>query len=274
MGLAPTGYRHTDEHPIYGTGQGSANSPAIWCFLSSTLFDCYDEKAHKTFYCDPSGSVSVELGMVGFVDDCNGQTNSFLEDPTDLTIQKLVKQTQTNAQAWTDMLHASGGALELSKCSCHVIQWQFSMQGAPVLVPKRSSAREHQVTVWDDHDKCSHNLHILGAYESHKTLGHYKDPAGTQAEQFRQLLRKSDDITSFLWKCPLSRLEAWTYYYACYLPAVGYPLGCSFFTPKQLDKVQRKAMSIIVPRCGFNRHTKREILYGPLQFGGASFRHL
>ena len=52
MGLSPTGYRHTEEHPIYETGQGSANSPAIWCFLSSTLFDSYDKLAHKAMYCD------------------------------------------------------------------------------------------------------------------------------------------------------------------------------------------------------------------------------
>ena len=33
-------------------------------------------------------------------------------------------------------------------------------------------------------------------------------------------------------------------------------------------------MSIIVPKCGFNRHTKREILYGPVELGGANFRLL
>jgi hypothetical protein len=32
LGLAPKGYVHSDSKPIYGTGQGSANSPAIWCF--------------------------------------------------------------------------------------------------------------------------------------------------------------------------------------------------------------------------------------------------
>ena len=42
----------------------------------------------------------------------------------------------------------------------------------------------------------------------------------------------------------------------------------------QLDTIERSAMSIIVPRCGFNRHTKKEILYGPLDLGGASFRSL
>ena len=33
-------------------------------------------------------------------------------------------------------------------------------------------------------------------------------------------------------------------------------------------------MSIIIPRCGYNRHTHRSIIYGPHHLGGASFRHL
>ncbi|KAI2497105.1 hypothetical protein MHU86_17422 [Fragilaria crotonensis] len=94
MGLAPTGYKqHTAEHPIYGTGQGSANSPAIWCFLLSTLFDCYDSMAYKASYCDPTGGSSVDIGMVGFVDDCNGQTNLFQEEVTPHTVHRLVQQT-------------------------------------------------------------------------------------------------------------------------------------------------------------------------------------
>ena len=43
---------------------------------------------------------------------------------------------------------------------------------------------------------------------------------------------------------------------------------------RQLDEIQRKAMSIMVARCGYNRNTKKEILYGPLELGGANFRHL
>lgn len=33
-------------------------------------------------------------------------------------------------------------------------------------------------------------------------------------------------------------------------------------------------MTIIEAKCGFNRNTKREILYGPQAYGGANFRHL
>ncbi|KAI2496876.1 hypothetical protein MHU86_17623 [Fragilaria crotonensis] len=56
LGISPIGYHHESDFPIYGTGQGSANSPAIWCFLSSTLFDCYDTQADLATYWDTQGT--------------------------------------------------------------------------------------------------------------------------------------------------------------------------------------------------------------------------
>lgn len=112
-----------------------------------------------------------------------------------------------NIQFLSDMLNASGGTLELSKCSCHILQWQFSAQGPPVLVPKISNDMP-QVKVLETDGGKEQSLQILGAFQAHKTIGHFKDPAGTQGEQFRQLLKKSNESTEFLWKCPLTRLEA------------------------------------------------------------------
>ena len=39
-------YQHCKKSPIHGTGQGSGNSPMIWCLISSVLFDCHNQKAH------------------------------------------------------------------------------------------------------------------------------------------------------------------------------------------------------------------------------------
>ena len=77
LGLSEERYQHQDTAPIFGTGQGSGNSPAIWCFLSSVLYDCYDEVAIPATYCSPDRSGSFQIGMIGFVDDQNGQTNDF-----------------------------------------------------------------------------------------------------------------------------------------------------------------------------------------------------
>jgi hypothetical protein len=211
--------------------------------------------------------------MIGYVDDSNVQTNFFRENHSSpATIDAIHKQVQHNAQNWADILSASGGAVEIPKCSCHMMEWIFSKQGAPVLSPKRL----HEITI---HDQTSGTLMssafpVLLSYSTHKTLGHFKEPAGNQSAQFRALLKKSNETVSFLWKCPLTREEARTLYFACYLPGVGYSLSCSSITQKQLEKVQRQAMSIIIPRCGFNRHTKREIIFGPLSYGGANFRTL
>ncbi len=273
LGVSPTGYSHSGDHPICGTGQGSGNSPMIWCFLSSVLFDCYDELAYSATYCHPDRSHRMKLGMVGFVDDSNGQTNDFLHTESDRTLPTTIHKLRHNAQAWSDLLGASGGALELSKCSCHLLHWKFGEHGNPVLVSTRPSLN-YPVKVTDPLTHAEHGLTFLSPYTAQKTLGHYKEPAGTQREQYRSLWQKSDKKTDFIWKCHLTPKEAWTYYCACYLPSIVYPLACSLLTYAQLDRVQRTAMMIIVARCGFNRNTKREIVYGPMAYGRANFRHL
>ena len=56
LGLSDTSYSHSEQEPIFGTGQGSANSPMIWCFISSLLFDCYERMAYSADYCHPDGT--------------------------------------------------------------------------------------------------------------------------------------------------------------------------------------------------------------------------
>ncbi len=64
-GVSEQWYQHNSESPIYGTGQGSGNSPMIWCFLSSVLFDCYDTRAHGAIYELPDRSLTTKLHMIG-----------------------------------------------------------------------------------------------------------------------------------------------------------------------------------------------------------------
>ena len=273
LGLSQDCYTHSPEHPIYGTGQGSTNSSSINLFQASVLFDCYDTKAYPATYATPNGKHPTKLGLIGFVDDNGGQINEFNSDGSTETTARLIQNTSRNAQLWADLLQVSGGAIEMAKCSVHVIQWLFSATGGPVLQLYEADHQKH-LKITDKMTGETHPLELLSSYRAHKTLGYHKAPAGNQQEQFRQLKTKSDESTAFLWNCPLTRAEAWTYYFACYLPSVGYPLTCSSMTKAKCEEVQRKALSIIVARCGFNRNTKRTILFGPLELGGANFRHL
>ena len=116
LGVADDGYQHSAENPIYGTGQGSGNSPMIWCFLLNVLFQMNDELCHKAHYCRPDRTNPMDLGMIGFVDDSNGQTQIPQRYPATI----LHHQLRQNAEIWADVLGTSGGALELTECSCHL----------------------------------------------------------------------------------------------------------------------------------------------------------
>jgi hypothetical protein len=225
LGVSETGYTHSPEYPIYGTGQGSGNSPQIYCFMLSVMFDYYESLNKPAIYCHPDRTQQTELAMVGFVDDSNGQTNTFLHAESNATLPTMLSQIQHNAQAWADILGATGGALELSKCSYHLMSEKFTTQGDPVLASV-AQTRQQPLEVTDPLTNATRALTFLSPYTAHKTLGHYKEPAGNQLEQFRRLHKKSDEKTKFLLKCSLTPVEAWTYYYACYLPSIGYPLPC------------------------------------------------
>jgi hypothetical protein len=92
LGLLTASYSHSEDLPIYGTWQGRGNSPMIWCFISSLLFDCYNALAHHASYCNPDRTNQMQLSMIGFVDDSNGQVNSFLSNESKDELQRLVQK--------------------------------------------------------------------------------------------------------------------------------------------------------------------------------------
>ena len=107
-------YSNTPTTPLYGTGQGAGNSPIIWLLISSLLFDVYDESSHGATFNSTDGSAVTRLGLSGFVDDTNAVVNCN-RPQHDTPISELLPIMQQDAQLWCDLLHISGGKLELSK---------------------------------------------------------------------------------------------------------------------------------------------------------------
>jgi hypothetical protein len=130
LGVSDEFYSHCQFFPIYGTGQGSANSPVIWTIVSSLLFECHEAAGHGAHFSTPDKKMSVNLSMVGFVDDSTGQVNQFLahEQPTPSQLATIMKN---DAQLWSNLLWLSGGLLELPKCSYHHIHFDFDPSGKP-----------------------------------------------------------------------------------------------------------------------------------------------
>jgi hypothetical protein len=84
---------------------------------------------------------------------------------------------QSDAQLWNDLLWTSGGALELPKCTYHVINYAFTLDGAPILQGGQVGG---DIILQTGDRMNQHKIPFKSAHCSHKTLGHYKEPSGNQ----------------------------------------------------------------------------------------------
>ena len=68
---------------------------------------------------DPWRQSVVKRSIDGFVDDTTQVANQF---PQPADIPKLVSEVQRSAQWWEELLVATGGKLELSKCFFYLLE--------------------------------------------------------------------------------------------------------------------------------------------------------
>ena len=108
--------------------------------------------------------------------------------------------------------------MELWKCSFHNVCWGFTSTGSPFPDPTRDD--EAMITV-QRHDDAHNGTDIqqLDPTAAHKTLGHWKEPAGRQYDQWEQLQRKCDKLATTAHNSPMNRKDAWVYYFAIFPPA-------------------------------------------------------
>jgi hypothetical protein len=236
LGESVTFLEHSETDPWHGSGQGAGNSPTLWLFISSTLFDCYEEKAHGAIFESPDGSIQVKLYMTAFVDDTNSRTNDFLA-PTPPTEEELIALAQLDTQWWSDLLWSSGGKLEASKCNYHHIRYDFMPSGEPVL---RGGTDSRPLMIRDPTGKDT-PINVMNNYTSHKSLGCYKDPRGELKTQEKALLDKAKEFTRVVKSCAFTRRETNMFYRSICLASMGYCLAWSHFSRKKLGNIQRAA---------------------------------
>jgi hypothetical protein len=266
LGISDAFIQHSEAHPIFGTGQGSGNSPMIWLFISSTLFDIYETKVENDPVACPDGQLSTTINIIGFVDDVRNSTIAFLKNVTSLPT--LSRKATRNAQNWHDILATSNQSLELSKCGYHAIVWGFEDKGDPFLITKPTTT----ITLKDVHGKPL-TIKQWANTEAAKYLGTYKCPAD-QKKQYEILEAKCNEFAKIINCSHLSRKETQCFYWAIYRLSANYALPTAYFSKKELKKLQSKSHTAMVTKSGYNRHTPLEVVYGPHFLGGAGFFHL
>ncbi len=68
--------------------------------------------------------------MTGFVDDTKGQTND-MSSKVPMPLAQLIARMQADAQLWGNLLHVTGGALEIPKCNYYVMRLSLILISEP-----------------------------------------------------------------------------------------------------------------------------------------------
>ncbi|OEU11291.1 hypothetical protein FRACYDRAFT_246405 [Fragilariopsis cylindrus CCMP1102] len=263
--ISDTSYRHCIKFPIHGTGQGSTNSPMIWCFISSVLFQCHNQRAHGMLFESPSKDMIVRFNMVGFVDDSTCITGGNKND----TLQDLIRKMKEDAQLWHDLLWCSGGKLELPKCGYHVIHFEYENSGIPTMIVSPGDS----ILLQNEHGN-DVKIESKNIFQPRTNLGHIKGPMQRGITQTETVAEKGTRLTNSIVKCGCSRTETRLLYDTVWKPAIEYVIPQSFLSDKQLSKIEKACMPQIYAKCGFNRNTSRALLAGPVSLGGGGFTPL
>jgi hypothetical protein len=268
IGISEMDYSHHATFPLYGTGQGSGNSPAIWLLISATLFDVHSSLARGATFTDQSGTISVRLTLSGFVDDTNSSLNDW-QPQSEADLSTLLHLLQQDAQLWNDLLFISGGKLELSKCSFHVLRFEFHPNGTPrpdLTIPS-------SIHLIDSISGQPIAIPALRANEPHKILGHLKAPAGNQKKQLQAIQKKTKAISRLIATSSLSRYGAKLAYGAKYLAYLRYVLPQCHFSPSKLRQIESTTIPPLIAKCGFFRKTSYSLLFAPVDYAGGGFVH-
>jgi hypothetical protein len=63
-------FKHSQNQPINGSGQGSGNSPHIWTMISSVLLTIFSKGASGAKY-KGQDNATIDISSAAFVDDVN-----------------------------------------------------------------------------------------------------------------------------------------------------------------------------------------------------------
>ena len=172
-GISSDNYHGTPFEPLFGTGQGSGASPAVWLTLVVLLLHTFDRLIpHRMNFVPISGARSHSRSSDAFVDDTSV---GFTSTSTDLSYSDLIGQLQDVAQTWERLLFLSGGKLNLSKCSWYVLRWEWK-NGRPILRKIQQNDPTVSLTQGDSNTPVTIQQHSLD--HSSRMLGVYMNPHG------------------------------------------------------------------------------------------------
>jgi len=170
------------QHPWHGAGQGAADAALRYIALSDSLINTYHSKIQPWIIKDPTLTLAIHKSMKAFIDNvamlAGGDLSSF---------ETLVNRAQHQLQWWTQLIQASGGALNPTKCCCAIYSWTPDPHGILHL----SATTPANAAIAPCTSSPQQTIQILRPHEGTRYLGIYVTSSGTTKPMEVQLWNKA-----------------------------------------------------------------------------------
>ena len=249
---------------VLGTLQGSGASPCLWLAITCVLLGALSKKSTGITFRNPRGTLQFQRVGEAYVDDTDLWTA--LERST---LEEMALEMEEVAQFWEQLLFTTGGALALEKCFFVAVQWSF--EGDIYTLPKglvgNVSISLSSGADYDQKEPIRQSATNVGS----RVLGVFLAPDGNNAEDLKVMCAKGSSMARNVAHSKLSRSEVATAYEFMLRPSLRYPLCGTTFSKKECDTIDRSYLSMFLSKMGFNRNTKRLLLFGPPSLGAFGF---
>jgi hypothetical protein len=188
FGISTNHYSSEPGKPLFGTGQGSGASPAVWLTLIVILMNTLDRITRERIrFRSPDSPMRHQRLTDAFVDDTS---LAFNDNGHQMEYDTMINKMQEIAQNWENLLAYSGGALNLKKCSWSLLFWEWK-NGRPSLRPHTQEDASITIrTQQHGHHQTSSTIRHTAPTESIRILGVHLNPAGNFTKQI-QVLKKN-----------------------------------------------------------------------------------
>ena len=267
-GVSEGSYIGTPFEPLFGTGQGSGASPAVWLTLVVLLLNTLEKVVpERIWFQSHDGKLEHRRLVDAFVDD----TALGFTDNGDSSYTELVASLERAAQTWEQLLYFSGGALNLSKCSWYALFWDWK-NGRPQI--RQLAADDPVVTLRRGATEGATMIKRQELTKASRLLGVYQTPTGDFSEHIAIMKNRADKYEGYLRSPRLNHSDIRTFHRTMYAPAMRYSLPAVAVDEEELDKIQSRIIPTIVQRLGLTRNLPTAIRFGPQEMGGLGLMDL
>ena len=261
-GVSEDNYHGTPFEPLFGTGQSSGASPAVWLSLVVILMNTLDRVIPSRMQFESPDSMITHSRLIdAFVDDISlGYTDAGF-----LTLETMIEKLSHIAQTWEQLLYYYGGALNLTKCSWYILFWDWK-HGRPIIRPVSATDPSLLLTTQDQVHQTP--IKRIDPITASQILGVHLSPLGDFSEQLQVLKAKADQFSVRLRSPRISKQDIQTFHRTMYTPAMRYVLPSLAVDEEELATVQSSILSTMLNKLGFSSKTPTAIRHGPTEMGG------